>query len=109
MQASLSRGDDKSLALQKQQQQQLHAAEDDDEDDSGEAESDEDDDDDEEEEEPKLKYHRLGANVVDILKRDSASCMAVHDRFLALGTHWGVVYVLDFAGNEIKRYSLLRP
>ena len=36
----------------------------------------------EEEEEPKLKYHRLGFSVIDILKEDSATCMAVHDKFL---------------------------
>jgi hypothetical protein len=40
------------------------------------------DDEEDEDEEPKLKYQRLGANVMDILKRDSASCMAVHDKFL---------------------------
>jgi hypothetical protein len=36
----------------------------------------------EEDEEPKLKYLRLGANVLDILKSDAGSCMAVHDKFL---------------------------
>ena len=35
-----------------------------------------------EEEEPKLKYQRLGSNVIEILKRDAASCMCVHDKFL---------------------------
>eukprot|EP01119_Soliformovum_irregulare_P019120 TRINITY_DN5998_c0_g1_i1.p1 TRINITY_DN5998_c0_g1~~TRINITY_DN5998_c0_g1_i1.p1 ORF type:complete len:882 (+),score=254.78 TRINITY_DN5998_c0_g1_i1:60-2705(+) len=59
----------------------------------------------EEDEEPKLKYQRLGSHVVEILRRDAASCMAVHDKFLCLGTHWGFVFVLDFNGNEIKRFS----
>eukprot|EP01113_Clastostelium_recurvatum_P018176 TRINITY_DN2143_c0_g1_i1.p1 TRINITY_DN2143_c0_g1~~TRINITY_DN2143_c0_g1_i1.p1 ORF type:complete len:931 (-),score=291.81 TRINITY_DN2143_c0_g1_i1:56-2848(-) len=69
-------------------------------------EEEEDDDDDEgDDEEPKLKYQRLGASVTEILKRDTASCMATHERFLALGTQWGVVYVLDFNGNEIKRFA----
>ena len=35
-----------------------------------------------EEEEPKLKYMRLGSNVTETLRRDAASCMAVHERFL---------------------------
>lgn len=37
---------------------------------------------DDEDEEPKLKYHRLGASISDILKRDAASCMVLHERFL---------------------------
>ena len=36
----------------------------------------------EDEEEPKLKYHRLGFSVIDILKETSATCMAVHEKFL---------------------------
>ncbi|PRP83024.1 RING zinc finger-containing protein [Planoprotostelium fungivorum] len=60
---------------------------------------------DEEQEEPKLKYQRLGSSVSDILRKDAASCMTVHSKFLALGTHWGVVYILDFNGNEIKRFA----
>ena len=36
----------------------------------------------EEEEEPKLKYQRLGFSVVDILKPEAASCMAIHDKFM---------------------------
>lgn len=36
----------------------------------------------EDEEEPKLKYIRLGSSASDILKRDSATCMAVHEKFL---------------------------
>ena len=48
----------------------------------GEEEEEYEEEDEEEEEEPKLKYHRLGFSVVEILKSDSASCMAVHDKFL---------------------------
>lgn len=37
----------------------------------------------EEEEEPRLKYQRLGApDIVNLLKRDSASAMAVSHKFL---------------------------
>ena len=37
---------------------------------------------DDEEEEPKLKYMRLGSSVIEILKEDTATCMAVHEKFL---------------------------
>lgn len=37
---------------------------------------------DEEDEEPKLNYQRLGAGIGDMLKKDSASCTTVSDRFL---------------------------
>eukprot|EP01114_Cavostelium_apophysatum_P004970 TRINITY_DN1546_c0_g1_i1.p1 TRINITY_DN1546_c0_g1~~TRINITY_DN1546_c0_g1_i1.p1 ORF type:complete len:976 (-),score=258.51 TRINITY_DN1546_c0_g1_i1:28-2796(-) len=76
---------------------------DEDEDDADELD-DEEEDDEEEDDEPKLRYQRLGANVIEILRKDAASCMAVHEKFLALGTHWGVIHVLDFNGDEIKRF-----
>jgi len=69
-----------------------------------EEEEEEEEEDVEDEEEPKLKYQRLGSNVIEILRRDAASCMALHEKFLCLGTHWGVVYILDINGNEIRRY-----
>jgi len=68
-------------------------------------EEEEGEEDEEDEEEPKLKYQRLGANVIEILRKDVASCLAVHAKFLALGTHWGVIYILDFNGDEINRLS----
>ncbi|XP_065056613.1 vacuolar protein sorting-associated protein 41 homolog [Rhopilema esculentum] len=58
--------------------------------------------DDEDDEEPKLKYERVGNAIQSILQQDAASCMAVHLKFLALGTHWGVVHVLDHQGNNIR-------
>ena len=39
-----------------------------------------DDDDDEEEVEPKLKYERLSNDITLILKKDAASCIAVHPK-----------------------------
>ena len=36
---------------------------------------------DEEESEPQLKYERLSADLKAILKKDVASCLAVHSRF----------------------------
>lgn len=60
---------------------------------------------DEEDEEPKLNYQRLGAGIGDMLKKDSASCTTVSDRFLAMGTHWGVVHIMDFEGNENQKFQ----
>ena len=59
----------------------------------------------EEDEEPQLKYQRLGAGVTDILKKDSASCLYAHDKFLVLGTVSGAVYMLDFNGYLIKSFK----
>jgi len=77
----------------------------DDGDDDNEEEEGEDSEEEGEEEEPKLTYHRLGHNVADCLKADAASVMAAHEKFLALGTHWGAVHIFDFAGHEIKKFS----
>lgn len=65
----------------------------------------EDDYSDEDEDEPKLKYQRLGASNQDLFSKDTASALAIHDRFLAVGTHNGSVHILDFEGNEIKHFN----
>lgn len=56
------------------------------------------------EEEPTLKYSRLKGSVPDVLKKDSASALAVSDRILALGTHSGAIYILDEQGNLVKGF-----
>lgn len=58
------------------------------------------------EEEPKLKYERLSNGVTDILQKDAASCMTVHEKFLALGTHNGKVYLLDVQGNITQKFEI---
>lgn len=55
-----------------------------------------------EEVEPKLKYVRMSNNLKDILLKDAASCIAVHSKFVCLGTHWGVIHLLDHQGNVIS-------
>ncbi|ORY90935.1 hypothetical protein BCR35DRAFT_275010 [Leucosporidium creatinivorum] len=75
----------------------------DEEGDSDEEDSD-DDDDDEEEEEPTLKYSRLGGGTTEILVKDSASALAVSTQYIALGTHNGAIFILDFQGNIVKRF-----
>eukprot|EP01125_Pyxidicula_operculata_P010841 TRINITY_DN3566_c0_g1_i2.p1 TRINITY_DN3566_c0_g1~~TRINITY_DN3566_c0_g1_i2.p1 ORF type:complete len:859 (-),score=245.34 TRINITY_DN3566_c0_g1_i2:85-2661(-) len=58
-----------------------------------------------EEEEPLLKYNRLaGPGITEMFKRYAATCMACHDKFLAIGTNLGVVYLIDFVGSEIRRF-----
>ncbi|KAI8332834.1 hypothetical protein BC941DRAFT_462763 [Chlamydoabsidia padenii] len=56
-------------------------------------------------EEPKLRYRRVGASVRDLLDRDTASTLKVSEKFVALGTHWGAVHVLDFEGNVVKSFQ----
>ncbi|PSS08839.1 hypothetical protein PHLCEN_2v3454 [Hermanssonia centrifuga] len=70
--------------------------------DDGDEHSDEDDED-EDDEEPVLKYERLGGDVHDkLLKKDSASALTYSNQLLALGTHAGIVHVLDLAGEVVK-------
>ncbi|KAL1544094.1 Vacuolar protein sorting-associated protein 41 [Salvia divinorum] len=78
-------------------------------DDEREEESEEDnsDEEEEEEEEPRLKYQRMGGSVPTLLQSDSgdaASCIAVSERMIALGTHSGSVHILDFLGNQVKEF-----
>ncbi|KAG0031903.1 Vacuolar protein sorting-associated protein 41 [Podila clonocystis] len=79
--------------------------EDEDEDEDEGDEEEEDESEEEEDEEPKLNYQRLGAGIGDMLKKDSASASTVSERFLAMGTHWGVVHIMDFEGNENQKFQ----
>ncbi|XP_060554893.1 vacuolar protein sorting-associated protein 41 homolog isoform X2 [Ruditapes philippinarum] len=65
-------------------------------------ESETDSDDSEEDAEPRLRYDRVTNDLGQILQKDCASCMAVHSKFLALGTHWGTIHILDYLGNNIQ-------
>ncbi|XP_033100786.1 vacuolar protein sorting-associated protein 41 homolog [Anneissia japonica] len=95
------------------EEQYLSSEEDEEEEEDDEEESEEDDDEDESDgdgestfseecEEPKLKYERIRNDLEKILEKHAASCMAVHSKFLAMGTHWGTVHVLDHQGNNIS-------
>jgi len=68
-------------------------------------ESEDETDSEEEEDEPKLKYQRLGSTVSELLRHDVATAMALHDKFLALGTKSGQVAILDFNGNMTHNYK----
>ncbi len=84
-----------------------------------EADDDDDDEDDEDDEEPALKYERLGGSTSELLQKDSASALAYSSQRLvrifscyrnphlsmipqAVGTHAGIVHVLDLSGQRIK-------
>ncbi|KAK0175633.1 hypothetical protein PV327_009369 [Microctonus hyperodae] len=56
--------------------------------------------------EPRLKYVRMQNDIKDILKNDAASCIAVHPKFLCLGSHWGFIHLLDHQGNNIESKTL---
>lgn len=56
--------------------------------------------------EPKLKYQVLMAgSLSDILKKDNISTITATDRFLAVGTHNGMIHILDLTGNSVKRFK----
>ncbi|KAJ7731006.1 hypothetical protein DFH07DRAFT_157899 [Mycena maculata] len=65
----------------------------------------EEDEDEEDDEEPALKYERIGGSLPDLLKKDSASALCISKSLLALGTHGGIVHILDLTGNRIKSYK----
>ncbi|XP_051120523.1 vacuolar protein sorting-associated protein 41 homolog [Andrographis paniculata] len=69
-----------------------------------EEEEEENSEDEEEEDEPRLKYQRMGGSVPTLLQSDAASCIAVAERMIALGTHGGSVHILDFLGNQVKEF-----
>ncbi|XP_070520756.1 vacuolar protein sorting-associated protein 41 homolog isoform X2 [Cardiocondyla obscurior] len=58
------------------------------------------------EKEPRLKYVRIRNDLEHILQNDAASCIAVHPKFLCLGSHWGMIHLLDHQGNNIKSKTL---
>ncbi|KAG6415143.1 hypothetical protein SASPL_122545 [Salvia splendens] len=46
----------------------------------------------------------MGGSVPTLLQSDAASCIAVSERMIALGTHSGSVHILDFLGNQVKEF-----
>lgn len=55
----------------------------------------------EDEDEPRLKYQRMGGSVPSLLSNDAATCLAVAQRMIALGTRNGSIHILDFLGNQV--------
>jgi hypothetical protein len=89
---------------------------------SEEDEEDEDGDEEDDDDEPALKYELFSGAFQDLLKKDSASALAVSTRFLvgdatchvaisadistqALGSHNGFAHILDLTGQRIKTFK----
>ncbi|KDR84343.1 hypothetical protein GALMADRAFT_237137 [Galerina marginata CBS 339.88] len=83
----------------------VDSEEDDDEEDEENGSGDEDEEDEEEEDEPSLKYERITGAIPDLLKKDSASALCVSNKLMAMGTHAGIIHVLDLSGKRIKSYK----
>lgn len=58
--------------------------------------------------EPQLKYERLGGSVKAILSGTQATCLAVSEKVLALGTAAGSIHLLDYDGNEVGAHTCCR-
>lgn len=54
---------------------------------------------------PWLKYQRLSTHVTQLLTKFAASCLTIHENYMVLGTHQGVVFCLDLMGTELLRYN----
>jgi hypothetical protein len=76
------------------------------EDDEEDEEQEEEEEEEEQEEEPRLKYQRMGGSIPTLLSSDAASCIAVAERMIALGTLDGTVHILDFLGNQVTPHSI---
>ena len=53
--------------------------------------------------EPLLKYERIGGHFHAIFKDDSLSCIAIHVKFLCVGTYGGNVLLLELDGSFLRR------
>ncbi|KAJ9117531.1 hypothetical protein QFC22_004381 [Naganishia vaughanmartiniae] len=51
-----------------------------------------------------LKYQRLNAAASEILIKDTASAFAASSRFMAMGTHNGMVHILTYEGSKVKSF-----
>ena len=62
----------------------------------------------EDSEEPRLKYDRLSSDLRDILDRDSAATVVVHDKFIVIGkVYSGISHFLQVENSKILRADFL--
>ena len=52
-------------------------------------------------------YDRIKNEVLNIIPKDAISCVAVHSKFMAIGTHSGKIHVMDHQGNKVHQDVLL--
>ncbi|KAI8897190.1 hypothetical protein BC833DRAFT_527326 [Globomyces pollinis-pini] len=55
--------------------------------------------------EPLLKYSKLSASLTELLDKDNISCLSLSDRFMAIGTHWGTIHLMDLIGTPVKTWK----
>ncbi|QRW16182.1 FMN-dependent alpha-hydroxy acid dehydrogenase [Rhizoctonia solani] len=79
-------------------------SDDDEEDDDDDDDDDDNEEDEEEDVEPSLKYERLGGDTSQLLEKDSACAIAISESAILLGTHSGIVHVLDLNGVRQRSY-----
>ncbi|PLW31539.1 hypothetical protein PCANC_17130 [Puccinia coronata f. sp. avenae] len=68
------------------------------------ASSSQEDDGEDEEEEPLFKYQRLEGHIDKVFKNDNGSAFTTSEKLIGLGTHNGVVYILNHRIELIKRF-----
>ncbi|KAJ1656188.1 Vacuolar protein sorting-associated protein 41 [Dispira simplex] len=59
------------------------------------------------EDEPLLKYKRIigSSQPEDLLYQDTASCIVVGEKLVAVGTHGGTITIHDLEGNPIRNWA----
>ncbi|KAJ5066815.1 vacuolar protein sorting-associated protein [Anaeramoeba ignava] len=60
---------------------------------------------DETSEQPLLNYTELKKINEIIVGTNKVSCFKAHEKFLAIGTYDGYIYIFDFLGNKIKEFK----
>ena len=60
----------------------------------------------EEDDEPILKYERFQDTSLQILANDSISAFTICSSLIILGSHNGIVYILNLKGTELSRYRV---
>lgn len=51
---------------------------------------------------------RLQNDVSEILEKHASSCLALHPKFVCIGTVWGSIHLLDHLGNKVRNARSLK-
>ncbi|CAH8566545.1 unnamed protein product [Dicrocoelium dendriticum] len=51
---------------------------------------------------PRLKYQEVQNGLLELTSADSITCLATHEKFLAIGTELGRVHILDHSGFPVE-------
>lgn len=55
-----------------------------------------------------MKYYRLTNDVSEILQKHPTSCLALHPKFICIGTVWGSIHLVDHQGYRVRNARPLR-